>query len=79
MIESIKVRTHMKVSSRKVGQICISFDYAIRTKKDHLNIVMNDWEQRLITMNNQDAENYDAKKVTRSVSDETKTLFRQGT
>ena len=33
-----------KVSVRKADEICISSSHTIRTKKDHLNIAMNDEE-----------------------------------
>ena len=42
----------------KFSKICIFTNYAIRTKKDQLNNVINDWEQRLIVMSNQDAKSH---------------------
>ena len=41
-----------------ISKICVFTNYAIRTKKDHLNIVVIDWEQRLITTSNQDVKNH---------------------
>ena len=58
------MRTSMKLSkelsSCRANEKHVSFSYTIKTKKDHLSIVMNDWEQRLITMSNHNAEIHDA-------------------
>lgn len=34
----------------------VSLSFAVKTKKDHSNITMNDWEHRLAVLNNQDAK-----------------------
>ena len=49
------MKSSMKVSSCQANEIHVSSNYVIRTKKDHLSIVMKDWEQRLIVMSNYDA------------------------
>ena len=54
MITSMKASK--KVSLRRANEIHISPSYAIKTKNDNLNIAMNDWEQKVIAINNQDAE-----------------------
>ena len=60
----MKIKISMKAARKrpnvKAGEISISLSYVIRTKKDHLNIEINDWEQRLIAMNNHEAESHDA-------------------
>ena len=50
------MKASKKVSLRRANEIHISPSYAIKTKNDNLNIAMNDWEQKVIAINNQDAE-----------------------
>ena len=50
------MKSSKKVSSRISNKKYVSLSYAVRTKKYHLNIAMNESEHRLVVMNNQDAE-----------------------